>query len=379
MYPHPRRRGNLYRLFEENREYWDHDGVRSDARAAVHRALLCRTKNLGAEVYYSPSGEEHIFCHTCKSRACNSCGYWQTVHWQREVSSQLPEIPYVGVILTMHPDLWEIFRGNRHLLRALPALGAGALSDWAKEQYKAEIPILTVLHTFNAKLEFKPHLHIVAGLTGLRLDGNGLVTGIHFPKELILERWRNAVLDLLENAVRQDRFHSTMSGEWLLKIIAYQRTIWWKVIVGRKRDKEAILNYNARYLRRPPIGDYRILSFDRHFVRFQFKDKRDENRVHECELPTKEFISRLLDHIPDRRLHGVRYSGLLSPHSRHARFRTFLRLLGGLKPPKVRQMRWCTSLRQTFGTNPLLDSRGNRLTWSHRLPPVLIRTRARRE
>ena len=257
----------------------------------------------------------------------------------------------------MHPDLWEILRYNRHLLRALPTLGAGALTDWAKEQHKAEIPILTVLHTFNAKLGFYPHLHVVAGLTGLYLDGNSLVTGIHFPRDLILERWRKAVLDLLGNAVRRARCHSAMRREQLHRAIAYHRTLQWIVRIKQKHNKEAILNYNARYLRRPPIGEHRIIHFDRHCVRFQFNDKQDENRVHECELPTKEFIARLLDYIPDRRLHGVRYSGLLSPRSRHARYRTLLSLVGELKPKKVRRMRWCTSVPQTFGTDPLLDSR----------------------
>src|SRR5580704_2555439 len=101
MHTHPRQRGNLYRLFKENPEFWDHEGVRHDARFAIHRALLCGTKSLGAEIYSSLAGEVYTFPHTCKSRACNSCGYWRTIRWQQDVSSQLPDIPYAGVILTI--------------------------------------------------------------------------------------------------------------------------------------------------------------------------------------------------------------------------------------------------------------------------------------
>jgi hypothetical protein len=80
-------------MLEENRPYWDHDGVRPYARSSIAQALLCGTEVLGAEVYSSILGERRIVPNSCKSRACTSCGYWQTMRWQREVASQLPDIP----------------------------------------------------------------------------------------------------------------------------------------------------------------------------------------------------------------------------------------------------------------------------------------------
>ena len=93
--------------------------------------------------------------------------------------------------------------------------------------------------------------------------------------------------------------------------------------------------------------------------------------VHELTLPTEEFIARVIDHIPDARLHGVRYAGLLSPRTKRVRYTAFLRLLGQLRPRKVRRFRWSTSLILTFGVDPLRDSQGNRLIWSYRIPPRL--------
>ena len=80
-------------------------------------------------------------------------------------------------------------------MRARPALGACVLSDWAKEEYEADVPILTVLHSFKANLEFDPHLHFVAGCTGLHLGGNGLLAEVHFPVDLVRRSWRDAVLN----------------------------------------------------------------------------------------------------------------------------------------------------------------------------------------
>jgi hypothetical protein len=153
-------------LLEENPQYWDHDGVRPYARSSIAQALLCGTEALGAEVFSSILGEGCIVPNSCKSRACTSCGYWQTMRWQREVASQLPDIPYTGIILTMPRPFWGLLRKNRNLLRAIPELAAGVLTDWVRERFEAVVPVVAVMHTFNAKFEFNVHVHLVVARLG---------------------------------------------------------------------------------------------------------------------------------------------------------------------------------------------------------------------
>jgi hypothetical protein len=369
MQSHPRRQANLKRLLEQGRRFWDHAGVRRDARASIARALQCRTEALGAEVFSSSTGETRTIYHTCKSRACTSCGYWQTIRWQREVASQLPEIPYAVIILTMPDKFWGIFRRNRHLLHALPAIGAGVLSDWARESYQAEVPVVSVLHTFNPKLEFNPHLHMLVGLKSLHLDGNRVVKGIYFSADLLQRRWRHAVLDLLEKAALRGQLQTSLNQGRLLEEIDEQRNLLWIAIVDYSQDKRKILSYIARYLRRPPMADYRIIDFNANRVRFRYMDKKDENREHELEISMTEFVTRFIDQTPDRYQHSVRYFGLLAPRAKSVRFLAFLRLLGLPRPRRVRRMSFAYSLRRLFGFNPLEDSKGNRMKWSHRLAP----------
>jgi hypothetical protein len=89
----------------------------------------CRTPALGAEVYASET-EQKLVYHTCKSRACPSCGHRATQLWQREQWTALPDIPYAGIVLTMPDILWPIFQQNRHLLYDLGALGAAVVEEW---------------------------------------------------------------------------------------------------------------------------------------------------------------------------------------------------------------------------------------------------------
>jgi len=113
----------LKRLLLATRPHWDHPGVRAEVRANFNKVLICQTSLLGAEVYASAT-EMKIVPHTCKSRMCPSCGYRNTLLWQRELWTLLPDIPYAGIVFTMPDVLWPIFEQNRHLLRDLPALGA---------------------------------------------------------------------------------------------------------------------------------------------------------------------------------------------------------------------------------------------------------------
>ena len=117
-------------------------------------------------MYVSEDEEKTVF-HTCKSRACPSCGYRATQLWQRDQWADLPDIPYAGIVLTMPDALWQIFRKNRHLLHDLPVLGAAVIQQWAKVQYGVRVLIMVFPHTFGRRLNFNPHLHLLASSVGL--------------------------------------------------------------------------------------------------------------------------------------------------------------------------------------------------------------------
>ncbi len=359
----------LQRLLEINRPLWDHAGVQPHVRATLSKMLLCGTSALGAEVFSSIDGELRIVFHTCKTRVCPSCGYFKTLRFQHEVVGNLPDIPYRGLIITIPDRYWEILRLNRRLLPDLVALGAGVISDLARERCQAEVPLIAVLHTFNPELLFKPHLHAVVGLTGLDLNGDRLVKNIFFPKDMLRERWRQALLDRLELEVRHGRLHSNLSQKQLLKNIDYERGCLWRVEEHGCTNKHELLAYIARYIGRPPIPNRRILEFDAHSVRFCYRDKLDNDCVHEATIPTQEFIDRLIEHIREPYQHGVRYFGLLSPRAKSARYHAYLRLLGEPWQGPVPPLRWADARYLSFGVDPLVDRWGNPMFWSHRLPP----------
>ena len=115
------------------RDTWDQDDMRPAVRDAFQKVLDCGTAALGAEVFASPS-EERVVYHTCKSRACLSCGHRATLAWQRDQWRELPDIPYSHVSLTMPNVLWPLFQRNRHLLPRSPRPGGSGAAAVGPEE-----------------------------------------------------------------------------------------------------------------------------------------------------------------------------------------------------------------------------------------------------
>src|SRR5438309_2553039 len=109
-----RYRNPLKQILSQTRPHWDRDHTRPSVRGAFRKALQCRTPALGAEVYASEDQERVVF-HTCKSRACTSCGHRATIQWQRERWAVLPDLHYKGITFTMPDLLWQPFRDNPQL------------------------------------------------------------------------------------------------------------------------------------------------------------------------------------------------------------------------------------------------------------------------
>jgi hypothetical protein len=268
------------------------------------------------------------------------------------------------------PDVfWPIFQQNRHLLNDLPAIGAGVLQDWAEEKYGARILILVVRHTFGSHLNFNAHLHILVGTVGLHKAGNRLVEGIRFPHDAVMHKWRTTLLDYLTIALEASQLSAHRSKPELTKLLAVHRDRWWSTDVDYFNSKGAFLRYISRYLRRPPMAEYRLLAGGDQEIRFLTKDKKLGRMVTTTCTP-REFIARLAGQVPDRYRHGVRYFGLLAPQSIGKSYEVFLALLGQRRPPIPKRIPWAASIQKTFGQDPLLDSGGQRMYRVGRVSPA---------
>ena len=196
----------LKQILSATRDHWDRPETRPAVRQNFARTIDCRTPALGAEVYASEA-EVKLVYHTCKSRACPSCGHRATQLWQREQWAALPDIPYAGVVLTMPDVLWPIFQENRHLLHDMAALGAAVIQQWVKARYGVRVLIMVVQHTFGRRLNFNPHLHILVSAGGLQETEGQWITPLIFEKDALMHMWRYALITYLPRGDTGGRAH----------------------------------------------------------------------------------------------------------------------------------------------------------------------------
>jgi hypothetical protein len=364
-----RQRQPLKQILAGTRSHWDCAETRPAVRQNFEKTINCRTSALGAEVYASEA-EEKLVYHTCKSRACPSCGYRATLLWQREQWTALPDIPYAGLVFTMPDALWPIFKQNRHLLHDLPALGAAVIEQWMKAKYGVRLLVMVVPHTFGGYLNFNSHLHILVSAGGLQESEGRWIASLHFNKDALMRMWRYAVITYLREALKTHSLKSDRDGKDLSRVLKseYERPRW-IIYLRESMSKRHFLQYAARYARRPPIAQRRLLRVTDGEVQFWTKDKKQGRKVRiRCSL--QDFVAALAEHIPDRYRHAIRYFGLLAPRARNRTSAAVFALVGQDKRPRPKRLSWQDSLRKYFGVDPLIDSRGQSMHWVGRLKPV---------
>jgi len=288
--------------------------------------------------------------------------------WQREQWCALPDIPYVGIVLTIPNVLWPIFRQNRHLLHDLPKLGAAVIAQWVKLKYGVRVQLMVIPHTFGGRLNFNSHLHILVSAGGLQESESRWITGLVFDQDKLMHMWRFAVITFLREALRAKALTSDLSAEKLRTVLTTQYERWWSIDVDHFESKKHFLRYAGRYVRRPPIAQYRFVKITDREVRFWTKDKIRKRRVNISCTP-EEFVATLAEHVPDRYQHAIRYFGLLAPGSKARTSAAVFALLGQQKRPRPRRLGWAFLLQRGFGRNPLIDRRGKPMRWVGRLKP----------
>jgi hypothetical protein len=357
----------LRKILELTRVEWDRPTTRPAVRENFQRVCDCRTPVLGGEVYASAS-EEKVFYHTCKSKCCPSCGNRGTQLWQRQQWCALPDIPFVGIVLTMPDVFWPIFRYHRHLQHDLPALGASIVQQWAWKRYRVRLCMIVVQHTFGGRLNHNPHLHIMVSAGGLDTEQARWVKSIHFAHEEIMALWRLAVTTYLRQAHGSGLLDGGQLHSQFQKVIQHQAVRKWNIHITRVMSKSHFLGYAGRYIRRLPISQRHLLRVSETEIVYQVKDTRAKAMCETRSTPAN-FVALLSEHIPDRYRHSMRYFGLLSPRAKSDNSEAVFQSLGQRKRARPQRISWRNSLIRNFQTDPLRDSKGKPMQWARRLRP----------
>jgi len=326
---------------------------------AIVKLLSCKNTIRGYNEYHcSNQNCSHVkrVHHTCKSKACSSCGKKATEIWIKKQQQILPRTKWQHITFTIPMELWDFFWCNRPLLNRITKIAANCIQKIAK--IKGVTPgVFTALHTFGRDLKRNVHVHLSTTTGGL---SNDLKTwkNLFFHQTTLMKLWRYAVIKLF----RQEQVHlvippnikkhinPTFSFNKFLDQL-YQKT--WIIHCSKpSANHKHTVRYLGGYVKRPPIAESKLKHYDGHEIVLKYLDHKT-NTYSRLVLNVQDFIGKFVQHIPDKGFRMIRYYGFLSHRVRGKLLPIVYNLLGQTKPEPSAPPTYAQLIQKEFSFNPL--------------------------
>lgn len=285
-------------------------------RRAIWAITHCRTAALGGSAFVCKHcAHLHFAYHSCNHKACPQCGALANHRWVQRELNKLVNAPYFLLTFTLPAQLRANFFGplaksayDLFFTAVQRALSEKLASDKA---LKAQVSGFTaVLHTWNQRLQFHPHIHCL--VPGAGLDEQGKFVRVKNPKFLLY-------LPHLQCAFRQHFYKLLKEQDWQVDPQVWSKD--WGVHIQPAGSGAAALKYLGAYVARTAINDARMLGLTNDTVTFRCRDRSDHNRTRLKTLPGVEFVRHYLRHVLPTGLRSVRYYGFCHPTAKANRLR----------------------------------------------------------
>ncbi|MEZ5324169.1 MAG: transposase [Verrucomicrobiales bacterium] len=185
-----------------------------------------------------------------------------------------------------------------------------------------------VLHTWNQRLHFHPHIHYIVPGAGIDEHGGGVtVKSANFlvPLPILREAFRRHFQSGWEELKQ--------TPHWQKNKLRYERRgklepdpgVWdkdWGVHIKPFGDGANAIKYLGRYVCRSAISDARIVAIgDDDTVTFRWKDRAQQNRQRTETIPGETFVMRYLQHVLPSGVRAIRRFGFCHPAAKADRER----------------------------------------------------------
>ena len=203
----------------------------------------------------------------------------------------------------------------------------------------AEIGFFSVLHSWNQRLQFHPHVHCVLAAGGLAPDHSSWVSArrsFFLPIGVLSRVFRGKFVAGLRNAFHrgQLQFHGSLLplaeprafARWLRVLFRHDWVVYSKRPFG---GPEHVLRYLGAYTHRVAISNSRLVALSAGNVTFRWRDSAHGNKKRLMTLAVDEFLRRFLLHLLPPGFVRIRNFGFLANRRRATLLPLCFQLLGG--------------------------------------------------
>ena len=322
------------------------DSMCAQVQSVLAKLSVCRTHVMGGRKFQcGDCGEVTSLYNSCGDRHCPQCSGSKRVDFNDKASKLiLPGVTYYQVVFTLPSELSELALANRHEMADLLVGSAWkTLSANIKSEQDYEPAGISVLHTWNQKLDAHWHVHVLVPGEGPGLWSDTWKRAQSPPESPNSDGYYLVDADRLRDEYRKRAMRKLrrLRAVGKLKLggkFEYLRSEEnWEVFVKNLESKSwvayiqpppkvtsvgnEVVNYLTRYLTGGPISNHRIVAADRDEVTFMAREGKrigGEREQIPITLSIAEFTRRWCLHIQPEQLTKTRYFGGWSNQKRES-------------------------------------------------------------
>ena len=288
------------------KEFLETHKVRDVELKEVEKMLSCKGFERGYFIYNCPKcGKQITVPFGCNSRICSCCGKRHTDKWAENLTRKMIKgLTYRHLTFGMPDILWNYFKGNSDLQKLLMDVVAGTIKEMFSQAIGEEVTpgMIEVIHPFGRDLNYKIHVHVLATEGGYNSQNKFVSWGRYISYEAFHKKWKDNILNALREYIPQQIidlcFRKYPNG-----FVAYIKPD--KLHYGK-----GLIKYIGRYIRHPAIANSRIIDYNGKGVTFYYEDH--DGNINFKTMSVFDFISAIIQHIPEKNFRMVRYYGIYS-------------------------------------------------------------------
>lgn len=304
---------------------------------AIEAIAGCQSEERGVSAYECSHEKRHLslIAHSCRHRSCSLCAARSRVNWLEEQKKRLLDCAHFHCVFTLPQEYRVLWQYNQKwFTTTFFDVVRSTLMDMMKNEKGHGVTpgVLMAMHTWGRQLTLHPHIHCVVTAGGLdgqnqwKETGEFLLPGRQV-KALYRGRFQARIMDAFKaKELKLPPDHGKREFYRLYKA-AYAKS-WCVRIEEQYAHGKGVLVYLSRYLKGGPLHPSQIVRCDDEGIGFRYKDHRDK-RTKVLTVKPKEFMRRLLQHVPEAGQHMVRHYGLYAGAAKRKRALCH-ELLGGL-------------------------------------------------
>ncbi len=329
----------------------------------------CRTGQLGSHTERCTScGHKKVHYNSCGNRHCPNCQGVNKERWLIARSHDLLPVTYFHGVFTVPSELRVLFRYNKKLLYSLlfqcvwETILAFAMDK--RQKMEAKPGVIAILHTWNQKMQYHPHIHCIIPSGGITKKGEWKTTkgkaDFLFHVHPLSTKFKKKFLHHLVILYKagqltippNDSLWNNASCFYKTKSMLYHKdwVVYSKEAFG---GPDQVLEYLGRYTHKIAISNHRILKITNTDVTFTYLDRK-VNKTETETIKGEKFILRFLQHILPKRFVKIRHYGFLSTRSKKADLAKIRQALNVAEKPAKEVLTTREVLIQSQGKDPYL-------------------------